>query len=181
MTKAELRRAVRAARKKFVASLSAEQRDELERRLADNLSPLLADASAVGGYHAIGGEIDPALILHRAARHALPTFDSGISSFVFREGPATDQGPHGIPQPAVERPELHPAVILVPLVAIDPAGYRIGQGGGYYDRVLPGLRERGARLIGLGWPLQRLDFAFARDPWDVPLDGFASPDGLEIF
>ena len=46
---------------------------------------------------------------------------------------------------------------------------------------LAGLREHGALLIGVGWPVQMLDISIPIDPWDVPLDGFASPDGLEMF
>jgi 5-formyltetrahydrofolate cyclo-ligase len=69
----------------------------------------------------------------------------------------------------------------MPLVAIDAAGNRIGMGKGHYDRALPGLRAAGARLIGCGWSFQRIDEPLTPDPWDVPLDGFASPDGLEVF
>ena len=38
-----------------------------------------------------------------------------------------------------------------------------------------------ARLVGVGWPLQRLSEIIPADAWDIPLDGFASPDGLEWF
>ena len=51
----------------------------------------------------------------------------------------------------------------------------------HYDRALIGLKKKGARLIGLGWPLQMLSETIPTDEWDVPLDGFASPDGLQIF
>jgi 5-formyltetrahydrofolate cyclo-ligase len=43
------------------------------------------------------------------------------------------------------------------------------------------LREHGALLIGVGWAVQRLDTEIPDDPWDLPLDGFASPEGLEMF
>ena len=71
--------------------------------------------------------------------------------------------------------------MLVPLVAIDGHGTRLGQGKGHYDRVLANLREHGALLIGIGWQVQKLDATIPAEPWDVPLDGFASPDGLEMF
>ena len=54
-------------------------------------------------------------------------------------------------------------------------------GKGHYDRALPGLRDHGARLIGVGWPFQLLAEPIAPDPWDIPLDGFASPAGLVEF
>ena len=43
------------------------------------------------------------------------------------------------------------------------------------------LKKSGARLVGVGWPLQRLTETIPTDDWDIPLDAFASPDGLEIF
>jgi 5-formyltetrahydrofolate cyclo-ligase len=68
-----------------------------------------------------------------------------------------------------------PDLLLIPLVAVDRSGNRIGMGKGHYDRALPGLRSAGARIIGIGWPFQLLEDELEPDPWDVPLDGFASP------
>ncbi len=172
---------MRNARKLFVASLSSARRDELEARLADNLRPLIDQADAVGGYHAIGSEIDPSPALAIAKSHALPAFDADAVAFTYRHGPATAIGPHGIPQPEAGAALLSCSLLLIPLLAIDPNGHRLGQGGGHYDRVLPALRESGATLVGIGWDLQRLSAALPREPWDVPLDGFASPAGLEMF
>jgi 5-formyltetrahydrofolate cyclo-ligase len=84
-------------------------------------------------------------------------------------------------QPKRSAPMVEPDVILVPLIAIDGHGTRLGRGKGHYDRALIRLKKSGARLIGVGWPLQRLTETIPTDEWDVPLDAFASPDGLEIF
>ena len=70
---------------------------------------------------------------------------------------------------------------LGPLLAVAGGAPRLGRGKGHYDRVLAPLRRKGARLIGVGWPVQRLSEEIPRDPWDVPMDGFACPDGLEWF
>ena len=180
MSKPELRAAMRAARGAYVASLGP-GRASLERQLAEHLRPLIDATDGVGGYHAIGGEIDPGPALALAASHSLPSFDAGSKHFRFRRGPATVEGLHGIPQPASDAPDGACTLILVPLLAIDPHGHRLGQGGGHYDRVLPGLRDQGARLIGIGWAMQRLDFDLPVEPWDVALDGFASPERLEWF
>jgi 5-formyltetrahydrofolate cyclo-ligase len=83
-------------------------------------------------------------------------------------------------QPKPSAPEVEPDLILVPLIAIDSRGMRLGRGKGHYDRTLGRLRKSGARLIGVGWQMQRLEVIPA-DPWDVHLDAFASPDGLEWF
>jgi 5-formyltetrahydrofolate cyclo-ligase len=75
---------------------------------------------------------------------------------------------------------VEPDLILVPLIAIDSTGARLGRGKGHYDRVLGRLKRQGARLIGLGWPVQRVEH-IPSDPWDVHLDAFATPDGIEWF
>ena len=76
---------------------------------------------------------------------------------------------------------VEPDVVLVPLIAIDGRGTRLGRGKGHYDRALIRLKKNGARLVGVGWPLQRLEEMIPADEWDVPLDAFASPAGLETF
>jgi 5-formyltetrahydrofolate cyclo-ligase len=181
MAKPELRKAMRAARRAYVSGLTGAERGSLEASLGGHLRDLVEHADAVGGYHAIGSEIDPAPALALAKLSALPTFDAGDDRFRFRGGPTFEAGPHGIPQPGAHEQLVACSLVLVPLLAVDPRGFRLGQGGGHYDRVLPALREAGATLIGLGWDVQRLDFDLPADPWDVRLDGFASPRGIEMF
>jgi len=84
-------------------------------------------------------------------------------------------------QPAKRHPVVEPDLVLVPLIAIDSHGTRLGRGKGHYDRALIHLKKIGARLVGVGWSLQRLGVTIPADDWDVPLDGFASQDGLEWF
>ena len=181
LAKPELRAAMREARRAYVAAIDSSERSALQGRLAERLRPLIDEATAVGGYCAVASEIDPSTALATAKLVALPSFAPGANRFTFRCGPATAHGPHGIPQPPADADELACDLILVPLLAIDSAGHRLGQGGGHYDRVLPALRASGARLIGLGWTLQRLAISLPVEPWDVPLDGFACPNGLEMF
>ena len=181
LAKPELRAAMREARRAYVAAIDLSERLTLEARLAERLRPLIASAATVGGYCAVGSEIDPAAALAAAKQIALPSFVPDADRFTFRRGPASAPGPHGIPQPSPEAEEIACNLILVPLLAIDGAGHRLGQGGGHYDRVLPALRASGARLIGVGWTFQRLTIALPVEPWDVPLDGFVCPTGLEMF
>ena len=183
--KPELRAALRSARKAFVAGLTFAERHDLEASLVEVLAPLLETTSMVAGYHAIGSEIDPQAALTWAGNHgismALPAFVDANSTMIFRSGTCAEDGPHGIPQPPHQAKQVDPDLILVPLLAVDRDGVRIGQGGGHYDRVLGRLRFGGARIVGLGWAMQSVDFALPNDPWDVPLDGFASPAGLVMF
>lgn len=181
MSKAELRVAMRRARKAYVLSLDEVARWELETALARHLAPLVAAAAIVGAYHPQGSEIDPRRALQAAAATAFPSFTPGVAEFAFRAGECIEKGPHGIPQPLCGTGPVGPDLVIVPLLAIDPSGHRLGQGGGHYDRVLPELRARGARLIGVGWDMQRIDFGLAHEPWDVTLDGFACPSALEMF
>ncbi len=80
-----------------------------------------------------------------------------------------------IPEPPDGAPEATPDVILVPLVAVDCAGNRIGQGAGHYDRTLAALRPtRPIVTIGLAWEVQIVE-KIPVDPWDIPLDYVATP------
>lgn len=183
--KSELRAAMRTRRRDYAASLRPDTRKALEDALAEALDPLLFAATAVAAYFPMKDEVSvlPALQRARAMGKAaaLAFFADRDSRMTFRTGDPVDPGPWGILQPPAEAPAISPDLLLIPLIAIDRSGNRIGMGKGHYDRALPGLREAGARLIGVGWPFQLLDEPLAPDPWDVPLDGFASPDGVLEF
>lgn len=180
-----LRAAMRQQRRDYAASLDPATRAALEDQLADALAPLFMTAAIVAAYAPMKDEISPlpAMALADCAhlRLGFPFFVDRDSRMTFRAGTPLDPGPWGILQPAPDAPMLVPDLILMPLVAVDAAGNRIGMGKGHYDRALPGLRDAGATLIGCGWAFQRIEQRLAPDPWDVPLDGFASPAGLEMF
>ena len=183
LTKATLRAAALDARKAFVASLSDADRTLLERRLAEQLTAICANATVVAGYSPLGSEISPLLAMEEAravgAIVAFPAFSDPAKPFRFLAGDPMVGGPFGILQPRPTAPPVEPDVILVPLIAVDGLGTRLGRGKGHYDRVLAPLRRKGAQLIGIGWQVQRIADEIPRDPWDVPMAGFASPDGLE--
>ena len=88
---------------------------------------------------------------------AFPTFDDPAKPFVFRAGDPSVSGPFGILQPPRKAPKVEPDLILVPLIAVDRRGTRVGRGKGHYDRALARLRRGGARLVGVGWDLQLLE------------------------
>lgn len=183
--KTDLRRAMRAARNAYVAGLTPDERTALEARLAEVLWPLAQAARCIAGYAARGSEIDPTTLLRQAGNamisSAYPAFATATSPMIFRSGQCAEDCPVGGVQPPHQAKEVEPDLVLVPLLAIDRDGHRLGQGGGHYDRALPALRAAGALLIGIGWTMQRRDAALPADPWDVPLDGFATPAGLEMF
>lgn len=185
LSKESLRRAALDARKGLVRTLSDAQRAKLEQKLAQSLTSLFAGVSVVGGYHPLGSEISPLPAMEEAravgAIAAFPCFPNPAKPFRFIAGDPLEPGPFGILQPAKRHPTVEPDLVLVPLIAIDCSGTRLGRGKGHYDRALVKLKKNGARLIGVGWAMQRLTEAIPADAWDVPLDGFASPEGLELF
>ncbi|MEO7365412.1 MAG: 5-formyltetrahydrofolate cyclo-ligase [Sphingomicrobium sp.] len=185
LTKATLRRAAIDARKAFVSALSDADRALLEQRLAEHLTSLCAGSKVVAGYSPLGSEISPLLAMEEAravgAIVAFPAFGDPAKPFRFLAGDPAAGGPFGILQPKPSAPAVEPDLILVPLIAVDRRGTRLGRGKGHYDRVLAPLRRKGARLIGVGWTIQRLDEDIPRDPWDVAMDGFVSPGGFEQF
>lgn len=83
-------------------------------------------------------------------------------------------GAGGIAEPSAADP-VEPDVVLVPLLAVDAAGNRLGQGGGHYDRALAALRARRRVVaVGIAWDVQVVA-ALPVDPWDQPLDAVATP------
>jgi 5-formyltetrahydrofolate cyclo-ligase len=185
LSKESLRQAALDARKAFVRTLSDAERALLEQRLAEKLTSLFAGVTVVGGYCPLGSEISPLPATEEAravgAIVAYPCFHNPAKAFRFLAGDPLEPGPFGMMQPAKRHPVVQPDLVLVPLIAIDSEGTRLGRGKGHYDRALIGLKKNGARLIGVGWQLQRLADTIPADEWDVPLDAFASPDSLEWF
>jgi 5-formyltetrahydrofolate cyclo-ligase len=183
--KVALRRLGRERRQAFVETLSPEERGRLEHRLAEVVDPLLGKSRVIGGYAPLPTEISPLPALERAAAKgamlAFPAFSDHQSAFRFRAGEPVETGPWSVLQPALDAPHVHPDLVLLPLIAVDRKGTRLGQGKGHYDRAAAELRTQGALLIGVGWAVQMLDVEIPADAWDLPLDGFASPDGLEMF
>lgn len=178
--KDEIRQHALRARRASVEDLPGEERAELQRKLFSRVMPHLAGAISVAGYHPMRGEIDPTPLLDALAARGcvvgLPWFADRDSPMIFREAPVAATGPWGVPQPLAEASAVRPDVVLVPLVAADREGNRIGHGKGHYDRALAGLRDGGpVRTLGLAWDVQLLDAAIPTDAWDVPLDAVATP------
>lgn len=171
-----------AARRAFAVSLTPELRARLEEMLAEHVAPHLAGAGAIAFYHPLRDEISPLALAARLSpdqRALFPWFLDRDARMLFREGPASEPSPWGVLQPPGGADALAPDIVLVPLVAVDRLGRRIGHGKGHYDRALAHLRAGGSvTAIGVGWDSQLLDLTIAADPWDVPLDAVATPAGF---
>ena len=174
-----MRRTARAARGAFVATLNPAVRCALEKALAAQLVPHLGPAGILGTHAAIGDEIDPhaveATALSLGWRLAFPRVTDGPLSYHLCGRGELTPGYKGIPEPCSTARPARPDVLLVPLMAADLAGNRLGQGGGHYDRTLAALRASGPVLaIGLCWDMQILPHVAAA-AWDQPLDALATP------
>ena len=183
--KQALRRALRAARRDYVAGLQPDEQAELQSRLVEYLLPELRGRTCVAGYAPMGSEIDPQMLLWHAGNAginiAYPAFADASSPMIFRSGQCAEDCPVGGVQPPPRAGTVEPDLILVPLLAVDRSGNRLGQGGGHYDRALPALRATGARIVGVGWAMQMLDTLLPVEPWDQSLDAFVSPQGIVEF
>lgn len=179
-SKVALRAAALAIRRNFARALPPDVRAALEEQLMRRVLPHLGLATVVAAYHPMRDEIDPSPILQAIASSgrvgALPWFAGRDARMIFRQVPAAETGPWGVLQPLPTAAAVRPEVVLVPLVAADVAGNRIGHGKGHYDRALAHMREAGAvRTIGVAWDVQVLDETIPADAWDVPLDAIATP------
>jgi hypothetical protein len=109
---------------------------------------------------------------------ALPVVVAPGQPLVFREwhpGVALAPGPYGIPQPAGSDP-VDPTVALVPMNGWDEAGYRLGYGGGFFDRTLASVARKPV-VIGVSYELARMK-TIRPQVWDIPMDWVVTERGI---
>ena len=125
----------------------------------------------ISAYWPISSEIDPRPLMRRLHEDghpiALPVVVARGRPLVFRawrSGEPLEPAGLGTREPLADRPEVTPRALIVPLLAFDRAGYRLGYGGGFYDRTLTGLRRAGETLaVGVAYAAQEVA--------EVPHDG----------
>jgi len=179
--KAALRRRFRILRRQLLADCEASVIRQVEGVLVRQ-----AGGGRVGIYWPLEGEIDlrplAGLLPALDGRLALPAIDADRMVYrPWRPGDSLSCDASGIPAPPPEAGNLQPAeleVLLVPALAVDRWGIRLGYGGGWYDRLRgnPDWRRVPAlAVLPAGCVLEELP----SDPWDVPFDGWISERGLE--
>ena len=179
-----------ALRAKLVAARQALP-DRLERavQLQSVLRAWLAGRreSSIGAYWPIKGEFDPLPALYRWSeggvdgsprRIGLPVADRLTQSLRFHvwyPGCETELDAYDIPKPK-GTDVIHPTLLFVPCVGYGPGGYRLGYGGGFYDKTLAELRPK-PFTVGLGFTHAFVD-DFEPEPHDEPLDAILNENGV---
>ena len=155
-------------------------------RVAQTLRQLIAIAPplTIAAYWPIRGELDlrgwMTEMHNHGAQIALPVVEEKNAPVAFhRWTPAAEmiRGVWNIPVPRIASPVV-PDVVIAPLLGLDAAGYRLGNGGGYYDRTLAALPQM-PRVIGVGHDFCRMETIFPM-PWDIPMQQSALGDGTVI-
>jgi 5-formyltetrahydrofolate cyclo-ligase len=139
-----------------------------------HLLPALEGQRSIGVYWPFKGEYDARPLMRslhlQGVRLSLPVVVERARPLVFREwwpGIRMVPGIWGIPVPA-EGNAVLPDVLLAPLVGFDAGGYRLGYGGGYYDRTLAALPER-PLVVGVGFETSGMETIHPQ-PHDIPMD-----------
>lgn len=144
----------------------------------------------IGAYWPIKGEFDPLPVLHRwkedgelldkpqRRRIGLPVIDKVTKTMRFHAwhpGCPMEEDAYGIPKPK-DTEVIIPSLLFVPCVGYAPGGYRLGYGGGFYDRTLSSLSPR-PFTVGLGFTQGFIE-DFLPEPHDVPLDAILNDNGV---
>ena len=152
----------------------------------------IAEGAIVASYWPIRDEADPrafasALVArgHPIVLPVIATFDAALSFRPWRNGDDLSRNIHGIHEPLSHLETVEPQVLLVPLLAFDADGARLGYGGGYYDRTLAALRPprtiRG-HIVAIGVAYAGQEVAkLPRDAHDQRLDGVVTENGFRKF
>jgi len=174
--KAEARKLALARREALDPAVGAALTDIVLRGLPP------APGDVVAGFWPMGREIDIRSLLqalhdrgHPVGLPVTPKRGLPLAFRRWRPGDELARGPMGTRQPGPEAEPLTPGYLLVPLLAFDRAGRRLGYGGGYYDRTLAALP--GATAIGVAHAAQELDEVPA-GPEDARLTAIATEAGL---
>ncbi|MEL6621385.1 MAG: 5-formyltetrahydrofolate cyclo-ligase [Pseudomonadota bacterium] len=186
--KAELRKSLRAKRAEARANWAEAHRDaSAEDVMREHLTRagLWRDEAIVGVFLPIRSELDPvAMVRGRARAIALPVMvekDAPLAFRIWQDGDPLVARAWGIREPEATAPECAPDIVIVPLLGVDRQGYRIGYGGGFYDRTLAKLRAANTKLlaVGIGYDEQIVD-SVPRGPYDEPVDAILTPAGLTM-
>ena len=179
MTWPDIARWRKAERERLIQArlaIPADERSAMSTAIATQLDTIVGDLSGriVSLYWPFRGEPDlrpwMAPLVARGGTPALPLVVEKAHPLVFRAyrpGDRLEKGVWNIPIPAEGDPVI-PDIVIAPLVGVDPGNYRLGYGGGFFDRTLASLPAK-PLVIGVGYEMQRIPTIHAQ-PHDIPMD-----------
>jgi 5-formyltetrahydrofolate cyclo-ligase len=159
--KAEMRATAQSHRD----ALPADERKAAAEAIAARKFPLaISPDTILSGFMPLKSEINPLPLLQKlaeaGARLALPAIAGRDKPLIMRAwefGAPLDHGQWGIREPKPDAPEVEPDVLLVPLLAFDRAGHRLGYGAGYYDMTIHRLRAlKPVTAVGIAFAAQEV-------------------------
>ncbi len=168
-------------------SLTPRERELASARLRAHLMGWLEEkaGAAVAGFWPLGGEVDLTPLLfdwHAAGNVALLPRMQGpgrpLRFLCWTPSTVLEAGAFLVEEPPADAPAMAPDIVLVPLLAVDRRGVRLGYGGGFYDRTLAELP--GTLAVGVGFDVQRVD-SLPSGRHDLPLTHLASESGVMTF
>ena len=177
----------KAERERLIAlrlALPAGTRAAMSSAIASHLDATLGDLSGklVSLYWPFRGEPDlrswMETVAARGSRTALPVVVAKAQPLVFRAWKAGDpleKGVWNIPVPASGE-AVQPDIVIAPLVGFDGAHYRLGYGGGFFDRTIASMPVQ-PRVIGVGYGLQKIATILPQ-PHDIPMDEIVTESGV---
>ncbi len=193
-SRTQIRQRIRQQRRQFSPAQRLMATEAICARLG--ASPVFQNSQRLAGFMANENEPDLAAVMCQAWATGkvwhLPIIGLPFLNRLwfgrYDAGDALQENRFGIAEPrralALATPPWGLDVVLMPLVAFDLQGNRLGMGKGYYDRTLSYLRLRRhwrkPRLIGVAYEFQKVD-ALPFQPWDVPLDGVVTEAGFYTF
>jgi 5-formyltetrahydrofolate cyclo-ligase len=147
-------------------ALPAELRAQAAEALAARPFPIpVAPGTIVSGFMPLKSEINPLPLMRKlagaGAKLALPVIDARGKPLILRAftfGDVLNSGQWGIREPKPEAPEVAPDIMLVPLLAFDRTGHRVGYGAGYYDRTIAKFRAmKTVVAVGIAYAAQEIE------------------------
>jgi 5-formyltetrahydrofolate cyclo-ligase len=187
MTPDEVKVWRRAERERLIAlrmALPRAERRAMGERITDALQQIVGacPAGILGIYWPFRAEFDPRPLVDAfvatGRRVALPVVIDKKGPLEYRAwapGEALVAGVWDIPIPE-KRDIVLPSMVLAPVVGFDRAGYRLGYGGGYFDRTLGAMNPR-PLAIGVGFAAQAIETIYPQ-PFDIPMDAIVTENGV---
>ena len=181
MEKVELRRSLIKQRQSMLPEEWREKSDRISNYLQS--SPLFTQAKTILAYFSFRQEPDLSILFSDRRKWGFPRcVGNSLSWHLWKPAEPLQKGNFGIFEPYPDLPTLNPNevdLILVPAVACDVRGYRLGYGGGYYDRLLSSPEWRSKPTIGIVFEFAYLPQLPVQE-WDMQLNGVCTEVGLRM-